>query len=124
MGDGVFEWRIDRGPGYRVHFGRDGKTVVILLTAGEKRSQDADIMRQGCGSLSLQTGARRAEAEGYTRTKRRRKAFVLSGPVDARPEELSPIDEESGLPGGGSWWVVLGSNQWPLLCESSALPLS
>ena len=22
------------------------------------------------------------------------------------------------------WWVVLGSNQWPLLCESSALPLS
>src|SRR5688572_26338947 len=24
----------------------------------------------------------------------------------------------------GDWWVVLGSNQWPLLCESSALPLS
>ena len=24
----------------------------------------------------------------------------------------------------GTWWAVLGSNQWPLLCESSALPLS
>jgi hypothetical protein len=22
------------------------------------------------------------------------------------------------------WWAVLGSNQWPLPCESSALPLS
>ena len=43
VGDGVFELRVDRGPGYRIYFGRDGKTVVILLTGGEKRSQDADI---------------------------------------------------------------------------------
>ena len=27
-------------------------------------------------------------------------------------------------PAGFLWWVVLGSNQWPLLCESSALQLS
>lgn len=45
VGEGVFELRIDLGPGYRVYFGRDGKTVVILLTGGEKRSQDADIKR-------------------------------------------------------------------------------
>lgn len=45
VGDGVFELRVDRGPGYRVYFGRDGKTVVILLTGGEKRSQDSDIKR-------------------------------------------------------------------------------
>jgi putative addiction module killer protein len=45
VGDGVFELRIDRGPGYRVYFGRDGRTVVILLTGGEKRSQDSDIKR-------------------------------------------------------------------------------
>ena len=43
--DGVFELRVDRGPGYRIYFGRDGKTVVILLTGGEKRSQDTDINR-------------------------------------------------------------------------------
>lgn len=41
----MFELRIDLGPGYRIFFGRDGKTVVILLAAGEKRSQDADIKR-------------------------------------------------------------------------------
>jgi putative addiction module killer protein len=45
VGDGVFELRIDRGPGYRVYFGRVGNAVVILLAGGEKRSQDADIKR-------------------------------------------------------------------------------
>ena len=41
--DGVFEMRLDFGPGYRVYFGREGKTVVILLGGGSKRRQDADI---------------------------------------------------------------------------------
>jgi len=45
VGEGVFELRIDLGPGYRVYFGRDGNTVVILLSGGEKRSQDANIKR-------------------------------------------------------------------------------
>ena len=45
VGDGVFELRVDLGPGYRVYFGRDGKTVVILLSGGEKRSQESDIKR-------------------------------------------------------------------------------
>ena len=34
VGEGVLEYRIDWGPGYRVYFGRDGETVVILLTGG------------------------------------------------------------------------------------------
>ncbi len=37
------ELRIDYGPGYRVYFGRDGKTLVILLGRGTKRRQGADI---------------------------------------------------------------------------------
>jgi len=45
VGGGVYELRVDLGPGYRVYFGRGGKTVVVLLTAGDKRSQDADITR-------------------------------------------------------------------------------
>lgn len=45
VGTGVFELRVNLGPGYRVYFGRDGNTVVILLTGGEKRSQDSDIKR-------------------------------------------------------------------------------
>lgn len=43
--DGVSEIRIDWGPGYRVYFGRDGQTVVVLLCGGDKRRQDADIRR-------------------------------------------------------------------------------
>ena len=41
--EGVFELRLDFGPGYRVYFGRDGKRLVILLGGGSKRRQDADI---------------------------------------------------------------------------------
>ncbi|MEO8461115.1 MAG: type II toxin-antitoxin system RelE/ParE family toxin [Dokdonella sp.] len=40
---GVFELRIDSGPGYRVYCGQDGATLVLLLCAGSKRSQSRDI---------------------------------------------------------------------------------
>lgn len=43
VGAGVFEYRIDFGPGYRVYFGKDGDTVVILLAGGTKKRQDRDI---------------------------------------------------------------------------------
>ena len=43
LGEGVSELRLDFGPGYRVYFGRDGKTLIILLGGGSKRRQDADI---------------------------------------------------------------------------------
>jgi putative addiction module killer protein len=41
--EGVFELRLDFGPGYRVYYGREGKTLIILLGGGSKRRQDADI---------------------------------------------------------------------------------
>jgi putative addiction module killer protein len=40
---GVFELRMDFGPGYRVYYGREGKEIVILLGGGDKRRQSADI---------------------------------------------------------------------------------
>src|SRR5688572_21445373 len=43
--DGVSEMRIDWGPGYRLYFGREGQTVIVLLCGGDKRKQDADIPR-------------------------------------------------------------------------------
>ena len=43
VGEGVLEYRIDWGPGYRVYFGRDGEVLVILLTGGTKKRQQRDI---------------------------------------------------------------------------------
>jgi putative addiction module killer protein len=43
IGEGAAELRINRGPGYRVYFGWDGKTLVILLGGGTKRRQQDDI---------------------------------------------------------------------------------
>ena len=42
---GVFELRIDYGPGYRVYYVRQGKVVVVLLCGGDKRTQNKDIDR-------------------------------------------------------------------------------
>lgn len=43
--DGVRELRVDHGPGYRVYYALSGRTVVLLLCGGEKRTQRADIAR-------------------------------------------------------------------------------
>jgi putative addiction module killer protein len=43
VGEGVLEYRIDWGRGYRVYFGRDGELLVILLTGGTKKRQQRDI---------------------------------------------------------------------------------
>ncbi len=43
VGAGVYEYRIDFGPGYRIYFGKDGDRLVILLAGGTKKRQDADI---------------------------------------------------------------------------------
>jgi putative addiction module killer protein len=40
---GVYEYRIDYGPGYRIYFGKDVDRLVILLAGGTKKRQDADI---------------------------------------------------------------------------------
>ena len=45
VGARVFELRIDYGPGYRVYFMRHGEAIVLLLCAGDKRTQNADIRR-------------------------------------------------------------------------------
>jgi putative addiction module killer protein len=43
VGDGVFEMRIDHGPGYRVYFMRQSFGVVLLLVGGDKSTQRRDI---------------------------------------------------------------------------------
>ena len=43
VGNGVLECRINVGPGYRVYFGRDGDTLIVLLGGGTKTRQQRDI---------------------------------------------------------------------------------
>ena len=59
LGEGVFELRIDFGPGYRVYFGIENKRVILLLLGGDKSSQNKDI----------------AQAKEYWRDHQRRKTL-------------------------------------------------
>lgn len=59
VGRGVFELKVDFGPGYRIYFGKDGSEIVILLGGGAKTRQRRDI------------GAAQERWQGY---KSRRKA--------------------------------------------------
>jgi putative addiction module killer protein len=43
VGAGVYEIKIDFGPGYRVYFGKDGERIVILLGGSAKKRQSAAI---------------------------------------------------------------------------------
>jgi len=56
---GIFEYRIDFGPGYRIYFGKGGPTFVILLGGGTKKRQSRDI---------------KAAADAWTDYKRRKPA--------------------------------------------------
>ena len=44
VGAGVFERKLNFGPGYRIYFGKDGDQLVILLAGGTKKRQGNDIL--------------------------------------------------------------------------------
>ena len=43
LGDGVFELKIDYGPGYRIYFGEESDVIILLLWGGDKSRQNKDI---------------------------------------------------------------------------------
>lgn len=43
VGDGVWELKVDYGPGYRVYYSRRGREILLLLIGGDKSSQQKDI---------------------------------------------------------------------------------
>lgn len=40
---GISEIRLDIGPGYRIYYGKQENTIIILLIGGSKRTQARDI---------------------------------------------------------------------------------
>jgi putative addiction module killer protein len=67
VGAGVFEYRIDFGPGYRVYFGKDGDQLVILLGGGSKKRQPADI----ANATALWRDYKRRKAETTAKKEKR-----------------------------------------------------
>jgi putative addiction module killer protein len=45
VGGGVWEARIMFGPGYRIYFGKEGRSIVLLLLGGDKQAQARDIRK-------------------------------------------------------------------------------
>ena len=45
VGAGVWELRIDYGPGYRVYYTRSGPAILLILGGGDKRTQAGDIQQ-------------------------------------------------------------------------------
>lgn len=45
LGDGLCEFRLDFGPGYRIYFTEEDKFIVLLLSGGDKSSQSKDIAK-------------------------------------------------------------------------------
>lgn len=45
VGDGVYEMRVEHGPGYRLYYARRDNALVLLLIGGDKSSQQRDIAK-------------------------------------------------------------------------------
>jgi putative addiction module killer protein len=63
-GEGIFELRMDFGPGYRIYFGKHGEDIVILLGGGTKKRQQADIQSARALWQEYKQSRRIKQAEG------------------------------------------------------------
>ena len=63
VGGGVWEARVMFGPGYRVYFGKDGDSIIVLLVGGDKGSQAKDIARARDFWRDFQEGKRHDKAK-------------------------------------------------------------
>jgi putative addiction module killer protein len=69
VGEGVSEYKIDFGPGYRIYFGKDGDQLVILLGGGTKKRQNQDIEDARATWREYKQVKKRAEAKTAAKSK-------------------------------------------------------
>jgi putative addiction module killer protein len=79
VGEGVSEYKIDWGPGYRIYFGKDGDQLVILLGGGNKKRQGRDIAdaKAAWSEYKARKRAEQKEAETKALTKSKVKNWKL-----------------------------------------------
>lgn len=65
--DGIGEYVIDWGAGYRVYLAKDGDTLIILFGGGTKRGQQRDIER--AKALHIEYKARKKAKLAASKTK-------------------------------------------------------
>lgn len=68
--DGMGEYVIDWGPGYRIYFAKDGDTLIVLFGGGTKRGQQRDIDK--AKELLAEYKARKKATHANTSTKHKR----------------------------------------------------
>ena len=65
VGQGVSEYKLAFGPGYRIYFGRDGEKLEIVLGGGTKKRQSRDIAAAKEHWQSYKARKRRGERHGF-----------------------------------------------------------
>ena len=64
VGAGVYEYKIDFGPGYRIYFGKDGERIVILLGVAPRSASHRTLRR--CKNAGPTTNvARKKETDAW-----------------------------------------------------------
>ena len=51
--EGIGEYKIDWGPGYRIYLAQDGKSLIVLFGGGTKKKQQADIIERKSYSKNI-----------------------------------------------------------------------
>ncbi|AIA30424.1 type II toxin-antitoxin system RelE/ParE family toxin [Leptospirillum ferriphilum] len=61
---GIGEYRIDWGPGYRIYLAKEGEKIIILLGGGTKKGQQKDIEQ----AVQLWENYKKRKAKGTKRS--------------------------------------------------------
>jgi putative addiction module killer protein len=63
VGGAVWEARLPFGPGYRIYFGKDGPSIILLLLGGDKASQTEDIRQAQRFWVQYREGTRHGKTQ-------------------------------------------------------------